>query len=281
MTGIIFLVKIKFIATKFLSCSNDVINRWVYPMVPDMGICSLHQNYLVLRNNVYRNKGVKLGRFVFYFSKFNFVITKTILFISGVVLKEDVVIRQWSSVDDCTTVSKSVIGAACKIGKNCTLEHVYAQDNVTIADYCTLRHCVIGNGTVIQSGCTVGEGAVIGPNVVLEKGSNILMYSVQSAKPDYIDDVIVTKLGEHAYGILDKETGGTAADEHGPKDDSDDDDDIQLNDGVMRMSALEYNNESSVYSSSSDECISRDNSPILDDSNSKYMDVKFYCRRTY
>lgn len=42
--------------------SNDVINRWVYPLVPDMGICCFKQNYLFLRNNIYRSKDVQLAR---------------------------------------------------------------------------------------------------------------------------------------------------------------------------------------------------------------------------
>lgn len=42
--------------------SNDVVNRWVYPLVPDMGICCLEQNYIFLRNNIYKNKNVHLAR---------------------------------------------------------------------------------------------------------------------------------------------------------------------------------------------------------------------------
>lgn len=190
---------------------------------------------------------------------------------SGVLLTEDVVIRQWSCVDDMSTISRSVIGAACKIGKNCVLEHAYILDNVTIGDNCTLRHCVIGNDAIVHDGCTIGEGAVIGPTVCIEKGTIILKYSVQSTMPDAYDDVVATKLGEHAYGILDKESGDSGPSKSTTADSDDDDDDDHEVSGIMRMSALEYNNESSVYSSSSDECVSRENSPIPDDSNSKCL----------
>lgn len=44
--------------------SNEIINRGVYPLVPDMGICCLFQKYAFLRNNIYRNKNVQLARCV-------------------------------------------------------------------------------------------------------------------------------------------------------------------------------------------------------------------------
>lgn len=46
----------------YQTVSNDIINRWVYPLVPDMGICCLKQTYLFLRNNIYRSKDVQLAR---------------------------------------------------------------------------------------------------------------------------------------------------------------------------------------------------------------------------
>lgn len=46
--------------------SNEVMTRWAYPLVPDMGICGLKQNYICLRNFVYKNKEVHLARYYFF-----------------------------------------------------------------------------------------------------------------------------------------------------------------------------------------------------------------------
>lgn len=42
--------------------SKDVVNRWAYPLVPDMGVSCLYQNYIFYRNNIYRSSDLQLAR---------------------------------------------------------------------------------------------------------------------------------------------------------------------------------------------------------------------------
>lgn len=133
--------------------SNDIINRWAYPLVPDMGICCLKQNYIFLRNNVYRNKSVQLAR--------------------SSVLRENVVIQEKCVVGDGTEISNSVLGAGCTIGRNCVLENAFIFDNVVIGDKCILKNCVIGTNTKIGNETTVHRGSVVGNDCLIPAKASI------------------------------------------------------------------------------------------------------------
>lgn len=132
--------------------SNDVINRWSYPLVPDMGICCLRQQFLFLRNNIYKHESATLSKLM---------------------SKENIVLDSGSSVDTGSKLSSVVIGRNCKIGKNCNLDHVYMFDDVVIEDNCSLEYCLIGSGAKISSNSHVLEGVVIAPKTVIAPNSNI------------------------------------------------------------------------------------------------------------
>lgn len=109
--------------------SHDIVNRWTYPLVPDMGVCCLEQIYKFLRNNVYVNRTVQLAK--------------------SVVSRENVVIDERCVIADGTELANSVVGRNCTIGRNCTLENAFVFDNVHIKDGCTLKNCVIGSNYVV------------------------------------------------------------------------------------------------------------------------------------
>ena len=74
-----------------------MINRWVYPMVPDQNISGTPAGtYSHGRHSIYLHKEVTLAR--------------------GCDLLEDVVIGSGSSIGVNTRISKSVIGRNCSIG---------------------------------------------------------------------------------------------------------------------------------------------------------------------
>lgn len=216
--------------------SNDVINRWAYPLVPDMGVSCLYQNYIFYRNNIYRSSDLQLAR--------------------GAVLKENVVIQKQCAIDDGSVLSNSVVGKNCSIGKNCDIDQAYIFDNVKIEDNCTLKHCVIGNSARILRGNTIQAGAVIGDNVVLTENQTIAKLLIQSLSPEF--DETSKKLGDQAYAISDP------VDNCEP--DSDEEDSINQPSGFVRMSAIEFNNKTSDCSSSEEE-ESREASPVQEDSN--------------
>uniref|UniRef100_T1GB92 EIF2B subunit epsilon/gamma LbH domain-containing protein n=1 Tax=Megaselia scalaris TaxID=36166 RepID=T1GB92_MEGSC len=122
----------------YQTISLDLINRWVYPLVPDMGVCCLFQNYVFTRNNIYKSPKSIVSR--------------------KVTLKENVVIQSGSNVDNGTEISNSVIGKKCKIGKNCKLNNAFIMDGVSI-----------GMGAVIQSNCQLLGGCIIKSKEVVKK----------------------------------------------------------------------------------------------------------------
>lgn len=224
--------------------SSDVINRWAYPLVPDMGVSCLYQNYLFYRNNIYRSSDLQLAR--------------------GSVLKENVVIQKQCVIDDGSVLSNSVVGRNCTIGKNCNIEHAYIFDNVTIQDNCTLKHCVIGNDAKILRGNHIEAGAVVGANVILSDNQTVSKLLIQSTAPEF--DELSKKLGNEAYTISDPVDNC---------DDEDDDDDEETNSkpsGFVRMSAIEFSSKNSVCSSSEEE-ESRSASPVQEDTNIFFSEV--------
>lgn len=150
----------------FPICSHDVINRWVYPLVPDMGICCLEQNYMFRRNNVYRNRSVQLA--------------------NTAALRENVVIHEGCTVGERTWLVNAVVGRNCKIGQNCVLENAFVFDGVEIGDKCELRNCVIGRMSKISSESIIQDGTIIGHCCELPRGKK-LEKSFIVAKPQNSD----------------------------------------------------------------------------------------------
>lgn len=153
----------------FVVYSNDIINRFAYPMVPDMGICCLQQNYMFLRNNIYRNKTVQLAR--------------------SAVLHENVVIHQECKVAEGTEIANSVIGRACKIERNCVLENAFVFDGVTIGEKCVLKNCIVGKDAIISKESAIHGGSVIGNGCHLIDRSDIgKKFVVSKRSEDAYDD---------------------------------------------------------------------------------------------
>lgn len=218
--------------------SNDIMNRWVYPLVPNNGICCLQLNYAFLRNMVYKNKNAHLER--------------------ETTLKQNVTINDKSFIDNGTVLEFTVVGKNCRIGKKCRLSHAYILDDTKIGDQVVLNYCFIGRGVQVGEGSVIDQGSVIGDGCVIPPKSHLSKASVHSAPPD--DDRETKKLGDRAYLILESSDPQEILDE--------DEDDVD--NFVPKMTEIHYNYADSVYSSSSDDEEDDAPSPIQDDSNSTY-----------
>lgn len=134
--------------------SNDIINRWSYPLVPDMGIVDLKQHYIFLKNNIYKSHSCNLAK---------------------VTLGENIVVHKNSVVGAGSTLTCSVLGQNVKVGQNCHIVNAFLMDNVVVEDNCTLEFCVIGKNTVVKAntelkeGCVIGESCVVPANTKLAK----------------------------------------------------------------------------------------------------------------
>lgn len=209
--------------------SHDIISRWAYPLVPDMGICDLKQNYVFYRNNIYRSTKTNLAR--------------------TSVLKENTVIAE-SDISEGTQITFSVIGRGCSIGKDCQLKNVFIMDNVRIGDNCQLSNCVIGMNAKIGSGCKITECGIIGDDVELPNKSMVQKNYVQSTKPDDSYEEY-EKISAKAF-IIKQESNDQELKGH-DSDDEDDQDAHKIAFLTNRMASLENIYASSAYSSGSED----------------------------
>lgn len=209
--------------------SRDVINRWVYPLVPDMGVCRLSQQYLFLRNNIYRHKSVKVER--------------------NCCLQSDVVLQEGCEVDQKSTLTNCVLGKNCKIGRNCVINNSYLFNDAVIGDNCKLMNCVIGSKVHVKADCDVSSGAVISDNCVIEQGSKIQGSLIQSIPP--VNDEYSTeefeKIGEFAFKLKE---GKEEEDVYNSDDDLAEQAEVQLS--FVKLCPQDVNYESSAYSSTNE-----------------------------
>ncbi|KAL6566007.1 hypothetical protein OROHE_005062 [Orobanche hederae] len=136
--------------------SKDIIQRWTYPLVPDVlsfGNCVTKLE----RQGVYRASDVWLSR--------------------SAKIAPFTVIGSGTAVGDYTEVSNSVIGEGCIIGSNVLIEGCYIWDKVTIEDGCKLKHAIVCNGVIIKSGAVVEAGVVLSFKVIIGRGYVVPAYS--------------------------------------------------------------------------------------------------------
>lgn len=206
--------------------SRDVINRWAYPLVPDMGVCCLSQQYLFSRNNIYRHKTIKVQR--------------------NCSLQSDVVLQQGCTVDEKSSLLNCVFGKNCVIGKNCTIKNSYIFDCVKIEDNCTLENCIVGQSTQIKAGSRISGGTVIANNCIIAPNSKLdgsLVQSVLPERDEYSTDEF-EKLGDFAYKLKESQED---EDVYNSDDDLVNQGEVQLK--FVKLITSEPNYDSSAYSS--------------------------------
>lgn len=140
--------------------SNDIINRWSYPLVPDMGIVDLKQLYIFHKNNIYKSPTASLAK---------------------VSLGENVVVHKNSVVGAGSTLTCSVLGQNVKVGQNCRIVNAFLLDNVIVEDNCCLEFCVVGQNTVVKANTELKEGCVIGESCLLPANTKLTKSLVKNA----------------------------------------------------------------------------------------------------
>lgn len=227
--------------------TNDIVSRWAYPLVPDMGICCLEQKYIFLRNNIYRNKNIHLAR--------------------TCSLKENVIISEGCFVDEGTSISFSVVGTNCKIGQNCQLRNAFLMDNVVVEEGCTLINCVVGLNVKIGKNSKVSECGILGDNVEIPAKSNVQKNFVQSLKPtDNFDEF--EQIGPKAF-VVKIDTNDQEAEGADSEDEGEDETPVP---NLHRMLSNENCYESSAYSSDSEDDEDNEEAAFVpDDGHSEYF----------
>ncbi|XP_071702394.1 translation initiation factor eIF2B subunit epsilon-like [Rutidosis leptorrhynchoides] len=144
------------------SISKDIIQRWTYPIVPDVQI-STNTSIEVDRNGIYRgpeisqSRSAQVGPFTF--------------------------IGKGSIIGDNTVIKNSVVGDGCKIGSNVFIDGCYIWKNVIIEDECRLMHGILCDGVVMKSGSVLEPGVVLSFKVVVGPDFVVPAYSKVSLLP--------------------------------------------------------------------------------------------------
>jgi len=180
--------------------SRDVLNRWVYPYVPDTRV--------VPANNpeTYRHEWGNN-----YFSP-------TCVVAADAEVKKGCLIGAHSTIGSGTVLTHSVIGKNVVIGANCTLDGAYVQDGARIGDGVTVTRAYVSENVVVHrnarvtKGCVLGSGVVIGAGFVMKPKSRVSLTlqpemdgeeydSDDSAKPSTsLDDANTEHVRDEAIG---------------------------------------------------------------------------------
>ncbi|XP_054711048.1 translation initiation factor eIF-2B subunit epsilon-like [Uloborus diversus] len=132
--------------------SQDILNRWAYPIVPD--VVELNgSKYSYYRHNIYKQPGVEIGK--------------------NCILKQNVAIKGGTKIGENTVISHSVIGENCIIGNNVEIKGCYIWNNVQIGDGCKLETCLLADNVMIHKNVLIKPGCVIGSEVVISESVSV------------------------------------------------------------------------------------------------------------
>ncbi|XP_011099797.1 translation initiation factor eIF-2B subunit epsilon [Sesamum indicum] len=136
--------------------SKDIIQRWTYPLVPDVqffGNCvtKLERQGTYRASDIGLSRSAKIGPFT--------------------------VIGSGTTIGNYTEVANSVIGEGCIIGSNVSIDGCYIWDKVTIEDGCKLKHAIVCDGVVMKSGAILEAGVVLSFKVIIGQQFAVPAYS--------------------------------------------------------------------------------------------------------
>uniref|UniRef100_A0A0B7AAV3 Translation initiation factor eIF2B subunit epsilon n=1 Tax=Arion vulgaris TaxID=1028688 RepID=A0A0B7AAV3_9EUPU len=211
--------------------SKDVINRWTYPLVPDLFGSTQWERIKYGRHNVYCSEDVTLSR--------------------GCDLGQDVVVGSGTRIGSGSVISGCVIGKNCTIGENVTLRNSYLWDNVIVEDKCQIDTALLCsnvkvlNNVIIEKWVILAWEVVVGPNITVPKHTQLIsepQRQLEDTDLSFEDDEVTTD-GKIANG---EENKIQDAANYGDKSkaylytanvDSDNEEDGQLGDVTWGLSA--------------------------------------------
>ena len=144
---------------------RDIVNRWVYPLVPD-SLLLPDSSYIHVGKYVYKENGVKIAR--------------------SARVGIGVVIGRNTVIEDNVQIEKTVIGRDCVIKSGATIKdsHLWSntivQSNASIVSSIICDNCQIMDNANITRGCVLSYGVIIGKDVTLPEFARISRQSWNS-----------------------------------------------------------------------------------------------------
>lgn len=143
--------------------TQDILRRWVFPLVPDIGVHGT-ESYELRRGNV-------------YIAHDNVILSRT------TTLQGPLLIGARSVLNNNTRIVQSTLGRHCLVGSNTTILSSYIFNDVNIGNECFLDECMIGNSVIIGDGAHIGKGALLGDGVTIGKGVKVPMFARIGREP--------------------------------------------------------------------------------------------------
>ena len=146
----------------YATISNHMLNRWVFPIVPETNL-KAGDDYEFVRGNIYKSQHVVLSR--------------------SCIIDDNVQIGPHTVIGENTRIANSIIGKNCTIGDNVVLNGAFLWDNVTIENHCTIEKSIIANNVQILENTTIAKGCLVSIGVTLGPDADIAKYSRLSLLP--------------------------------------------------------------------------------------------------
>jgi translation initiation factor eIF-2B subunit epsilon len=143
----------------YASVSQDVVHRWVSPIVVDNSLLDPKSGYRLTRNLVYRDRNVRTHL--------------------NCTVGPDVVLGVGCSIGEGSVVAKTVVGRNCVIGKNCRIVNCFLWAGVEVEDNCVMEWSLLCNNVKVYMGSVIGKdsilsfGVCVGPNAMVRNHSRL------------------------------------------------------------------------------------------------------------
>ncbi|GLE03123.1 hypothetical protein PINS_up012002 [Pythium insidiosum] len=148
--------------------SRAILQRWVFPLVPDNNYLGVASQYTYHRGMVYRDHDVSVSR--------------------TCALQRECIVGAGTRIGDGTVVRKSAIGRGCRIGKNVTIEGSFLWGDVVVEDNVSITNAIVCDGVVIRAGAVIEEGCVLSFGVVIGAGFRLPAFSKVTTEEQIDDD---------------------------------------------------------------------------------------------
>jgi translation initiation factor eIF-2B subunit epsilon len=148
--------------------TNDILRRWVFPLVPDVRILG-GVDYELRRGNV-------------YVSREHVLLSRTTALIGPLL------IGSRCEMSHNTTIHNSTFGSNCKVGQNTTVNGSHVFGDARIGNKCVLNECILGYGVTIDDNVSIGHGVLIGDGVRVGSGVVIEDFARIGREPYRPDD---------------------------------------------------------------------------------------------
>merc|ERR1712156_156218 len=149
----------------YFGVHHDLLHRWLYPIVPEIGSGKTPSQLVYSRHNIYKGKNIDLR--------------------TGSRLEQEVLVAYGSQIGENSTLSKAMVGQNTQIGKDVCIRDCIIGSNVTIGNYCNLTGCVIGSNVIIGVGVTISPRCVLGDGVQIQDSVQLPPETwLVSQKPD-------------------------------------------------------------------------------------------------